>query len=290
MIRNLTFACAVILIVTFSLFSFVSQAPRADLTYVNPSGIHTLDPARMSWTQDFRVAFNIWEGLTTLDPRTTEPIEGAALFPPVVSEDGRTYTFTINEDARWSNGDRVTAGDFVRGWRRAIEPGTSADYAFFLMDHVVGTEDYVAWRYRGVATLTALSRMRDGWSVDSETLDALRGTPLFDDIRRLGAGGAGDNAAHWSARYDVEFQKHANGFSKAFENVGIKALGDRTLLVRLIDPCPYFLELTVMPALLPCHESIELLRERRGDAPFNAQGLVVYDPQWTKPDYHRHGE
>jgi oligopeptide transport system substrate-binding protein len=51
-------------------------------------------------------------------------------------------------------------------------------------------------------------------------------------------------------------------------------------------PCPYFLDLTAFPTFLPCHESIERLRERYHGLPITAEGLVVYDPQWTKPDYH----
>jgi oligopeptide transport system substrate-binding protein len=62
---------------------------------------------------------------------------------------------------------------------------------------------------------------------------------------------------------------------------------DRTLVVQLCQPCPYFLDLAAFPIFLPCHESIELLRERDRGAPITAEGLVVYDPQWTKPDYHR---
>ena len=71
MFRNALLICGVLLVGAISMYGFGSTEPRADLTYVNPSGIHTLDPARMSWTQDFRVALNIWEGLTTTHPRTT---------------------------------------------------------------------------------------------------------------------------------------------------------------------------------------------------------------------------
>ena len=121
---------------------------RAELVYVNSSGINTLDPAAMTWNQDLRVARNIWEGLTRRDPETLEVVAGAADWP-AVSADGLTYTFRIRPGSRWSNGDKVTAGDFVRGWRRAIEPGTAADYAQLLTDRVVGAKAYYAWRNRG---------------------------------------------------------------------------------------------------------------------------------------------
>ena len=75
MIRGLISVCTVGLLGLLLVYSLAAREPRADFTYVNPSGIHTLDPARMSWTQDLRVALNIWEGLTSYDPKTLEPIE-----------------------------------------------------------------------------------------------------------------------------------------------------------------------------------------------------------------------
>ena len=149
---------------------------RADLSYVNPSGIHTLDPARMSWTQDLRIALNIWEGLTTYDPTTTAPIPGAAL-APTVSDDGLTYTFTLRPDARWSNGDPVRSADFVRGWRRALEPGTAADYSFFFTDHLAGAAEYVRWRQDATAVLAPLSRLASGWGGKRRAGSSSRETP-----------------------------------------------------------------------------------------------------------------
>lgn len=249
MIRNLLLICSGLVIASVSLFALTAKVPRADFTYVNPSGIHTLDPARMSWTQDIRVALNIWEGLTTWDPETLTPIEGVAVFPPRISKDRLSYTFSIRDDAIWSNGDRVSADDFIRGWRRGMEPGTSADYTFLFTDHIAGAAEYVRWRNEAVRALTTQPE------------------PLRESA-------VATHAAELDAR---------------FGEVGVKALDDRTLEVRLRRPCPYFLDLTAFPTFLPCHESIELLRERYHGLPVTAEGLVVYDPQWTKPDYHRNG-
>lgn len=246
MIARISLACVVLFALVLATFSMGAREQRADFTYVNPSDIHTLDPARMSWIQDFRVALNIWEGLTRWDARTLEPVAGAAEFPPGISEDHRTYTFAIRPDARWSNGEPVTAADFVRGWRRAIEPGTAADYAFLLTGNIEGAHDYVHWRYQAVARL-----------------------------KQVGA--------------EAEFDAHAAALDERFARVGLRALDDRTLEVRLHAPCPYFLDLTAMPAFLPIHSSIEALRTRHRSAPLDRNGLVAYDPQWTKPDYHREG-
>ena len=85
MIRNALIICGVILLVVLSIYTSGSSEPRADLAYVNPSGIHTLDPARMSWTQDFRVALNLWEGLTVWDPETLEPVSDGEIGEMVVT-------------------------------------------------------------------------------------------------------------------------------------------------------------------------------------------------------------
>ncbi|MCH7700872.1 MAG: peptide ABC transporter substrate-binding protein [Planctomycetes bacterium] len=234
-----------------------SEAGRADFCYLNGAGINTLDPAQISWNQDIRLALNIWEGLTTYHPETTTPIEGVAEFPPDVTDDGLIYTFHLREDARWSDGSPVTAGDFVRGWRRAIEPGSAGDYAFFILDTIVGARDYYEWRQKKVARLTEL------WRNVSTTGTA--------DAQR---------------RHAESLRAHVEEMDRRFASVGLDAIDDRTLEVRLIRPCAYFLDLCAFVTLLPCHQSIARLRERYLDHPITAQGLVVYNHQWTKPDYH----
>lgn len=308
MIRPLFLSCGCLTLAVLGFYAITSEEKRADFRYVNPSGIHTLDPARMSWTQDFRVALNIWEGLTASDPKTTAPIAGAALFPPEVSEDRTIYTFTIRDDARWSNGDRVTAGDFIRGWRRSMEPGTATDYTFLFTDHVAGAADYVRWRRATVGALTALARLRDGWGVDAAQAVALAVHPVFKRITESAANsrlippadspdidGAttaaqlGQLQAPWAELHEELFLGHVAEMDERFDRVGIRPIDDGTLEVRLLRPCSYFLDLTAFPAFLPCHESIERLREGHEGAPITAEGLVVYDPQWTKPDRYRNG-
>ncbi len=308
MIRILLFVCTVLLIGVLSVVALTERDTRADFTYVNPSGIHTLDPARMSWTQDFRVALNIWEGLTTWHPQTTEPIEGAAYFPPNISDDRLTYTFTIRGDARWSNGDPVTSLDFIRGWRRGMEPGTAADYTFLFTDNIAGAAEYVTWRRDVVGVLSALRLLGDGVSIDAKQARSLGRGSVPRRIRSVTSGSTPDPPAgdadsewtrwaerlselpvNWSGVADEILAEHAADLDTRFERVGLEAPDERTLIVQLVRRCPYFLDLAGFPTFLPCHESIELLRERHRDAPITGEGLVVYDPQWTKPDYHRNG-
>lgn len=71
---------------------------------------------------------NLMEGLTRLG-QNHEP-EAAIAEKWDISEDGKTYTFQIREDAKWSNGDPVTAGDFEFAWKRLLNPDTGSSAAF----------------------------------------------------------------------------------------------------------------------------------------------------------------
>ncbi|MGB0714369.1 MAG: peptide ABC transporter substrate-binding protein [Phycisphaerae bacterium] len=300
-------------------------ADRADFTYVNNSGIHTLDPARMSWTTDFRVALNIWEGVTTWDSETLEPIGGAAYFPPQTSNDGREVTFTIRDDARWSNGDPVVPDDFIRGLRRGLEPGTAGDYAFLVTEHLEGAADYHDWRLHEVTILTALARLADGWQISSKQARALHAAeiaaiesvmgeespPLVSHVPVGGEKGQpteSDDDAWWenwgrellscantdrgvdfSALHRERLHAHASELESRFRTVGIRKSGDRSLTYVLRSPCPYFLDITGFPVFLPCHESIEQCRQAFGGSGLTREGLVVYDPVWTKPVSGRGG-
>ncbi len=106
------------------------QRERADFAYVSGAEPETLDPALLTGALEGRLADAIFEGLTTYHPRDLTPEPGMALRWET-SPDGLTYTFHLRR-ARWSNGDPVTARDFVYTWRRALAPATAAKYAYML--------------------------------------------------------------------------------------------------------------------------------------------------------------
>ena len=70
---------------------------------------------------------NLMEGLTRLD-ESSQPVEATAESIDI-SEDGLTYTFNIREDANWSNGEPVTAGDVVYAWKHMPDPETASPAA-----------------------------------------------------------------------------------------------------------------------------------------------------------------
>ncbi|HEY1889520.1 MAG TPA: peptide ABC transporter substrate-binding protein [Steroidobacteraceae bacterium] len=103
----------------------------------------SLDPQKARAVEAQRVLRDICEGLTTLD-------KSGGVAPGIaetwqVSPDGKTYTFHLRHEARWSNGQPVVGADFVAGLRRLVEPDTASDYAE-VVDVIVNASDIVAGR------------------------------------------------------------------------------------------------------------------------------------------------
>ncbi|HHX74329.1 MAG TPA: peptide ABC transporter substrate-binding protein [Firmicutes bacterium] len=88
----------------------------------------TIDPALNSAVDGATLIIHAFEGLYTLDkdgvpqPAQAEKVE--------LSDDELTYTFTLRDGLKWSDGTPLTAEDFVYSWNRAIDPETAADYAY----------------------------------------------------------------------------------------------------------------------------------------------------------------
>jgi oligopeptide transport system substrate-binding protein len=87
-----------------------------------------LDPHMATQTSYYTVLSAILEGLTSEDPTDLHAVPGVAEHWDT-SPDGLTYTFHLRGDARWSNGDPVTAQDFIGSWRRMLTPSLGAAYA-----------------------------------------------------------------------------------------------------------------------------------------------------------------
>jgi len=109
-----------------------------ELVIHNEAEPEILDPARSKGVLEGRIESALFEGLVLLHPRTLEPVPGVASHWEV-SEDHLTYTFHLRPEARWSDGNPVTAMDFVASWRRVLDPATASSYAA-VIDMVVGAE------------------------------------------------------------------------------------------------------------------------------------------------------
>ena len=98
------------------------------------SEVSDLDPQLVTGLAEQCVVSALFEGLVTEDPRDLHPVPGVAERWEA-SPDGLTYTFHLRADAKWSNGDPVTAPDFVASFRRILTPSLAADNAtlFYLV-------------------------------------------------------------------------------------------------------------------------------------------------------------
>ncbi|MGG1662766.1 peptide ABC transporter substrate-binding protein [Brevibacillus sp. NRS-1366] len=156
-------------------------------------------------------------------------VHEAAAESYTVSEDGKTYTFKIR-DAKWSNGDAVTAKDFEFAWKRALDPKTASNYA-----------------------------------------------------------------------YQLYYIKNGEAFNKGTakaEDVGVKAVDDKTLEVTLENPTPFFTELTAFYTYYPVNQKLVESNEKWaadakthvGNGPFKLEAwehknkltLAKNDNYWDK--------
>ncbi|MET0263696.1 MAG: peptide ABC transporter substrate-binding protein [Rariglobus sp.] len=120
------------------------EAARTSKTLLIGNGAEPsdLDPhIAVSYT-DYNILVSLFEGLTVIDEATSKPLPGAAARWDI-SADGLTYTFHLRPDGVWSNGDPVTAQDFVFSIERILSPKLGSEYAYML-NVLAGAADYTA--------------------------------------------------------------------------------------------------------------------------------------------------
>ncbi len=203
-----------------------SPSPRADLVFINSSDVNTLDPQRMSWMHDLRTARLLYEGLVRNDVLS----EGFDIAPAVaaswsISPDARTYTFNLRPEARWSNGEPLTAEDFRYSWRRAMLPDLVSDYVNMFM-LIRGAQEFYDWR------LAELDAFAEG-SFDSPAARQQAAYELWEETQ---------------AQFDAM--------------VGMHAPDPHTLVIELERPVPYFLDICAFAVFDPVYEPLVAQYER----------------------------
>jgi oligopeptide transport system substrate-binding protein len=107
----------------------VAAAPRI-LRRGNGAEPESLDPHLARSEAALTILRDLYEGLTELGPGGEPALAAAADYS--VSHDGKSYRFHLRSNARWSNGEPLTAEDFAAAWRRLVDPHTGAQYAQLL--------------------------------------------------------------------------------------------------------------------------------------------------------------
>jgi oligopeptide transport system substrate-binding protein len=100
-----------------------------------------IDPQKESFVDEIGHTMQVFEPLMTFDVKSGKPIPAAAKDQPKVSSDGKTYTYTLRDGLKYSDGQAITSKNFKYGWQRLCDPATAGDYAFTGYI-VVGCEDW----------------------------------------------------------------------------------------------------------------------------------------------------
>ena len=147
----------------------------------------SLDPGLASDVTSANILLNIMDPLVKLDD-DLKPVPAAAESFET-SEDGKTVTFVLRDDLKWTNGDPVTAQDFEYSWKRTVSPELGADYAYQFYG-IVGAQEY------------------NSCDPKKDNCDALA------------------------------------------DKMGVKAVDDKTLEVKLTSPQPWFIQQSAHPSFL----------------------------------------
>ncbi|HEY0947854.1 MAG TPA: peptide ABC transporter substrate-binding protein, partial [Opitutaceae bacterium] len=121
--------------------------PKKILHFGNGSEPQDLDPQILTGVPEHHLMNALFEGLVSPDPEDKGVPQPGVAERWEISPDGLVYTFHLRADAHWTDGQPVTAQDFVASYRRMLTPSLGADYAYMLF-HLDGAEDF----YRGLIT------------------------------------------------------------------------------------------------------------------------------------------
>ncbi|GGJ93996.1 peptide ABC transporter substrate-binding protein [Lentibacillus kapialis] len=158
-----------------------SAAEETDqvLNLTRKSQITTMDSSMATDEVSFQMLGATMEGLYRLD-ENAKPTEAIATNHEV-SDDGMQWTFDLREDAEWSNGDPVTAEDFVYAWRRAVDPATGSEYGPYMMEGVIKNAGAISNGDKNVETLGVTAK-------DAHTLvvELVKPVPYFESLMTFG--------------------------------------------------------------------------------------------------------
>lgn len=248
-----------------------SVEEEADFRLVNTEP-KNLDPHLATGEPEGRVLRSIFEGLMRLDAKTLQPIGGVAKSFEL-SEDETRYTFHLRDNARWTDGRPVTAHDFVYSWKRILDPKVAGQYAYILH----GIVDARAFNTFGGHVKALRGEIREGltkliakspegvsareWqrlladthahSALEQTKDTVLSKRLAQREGRLSRAELQDSLSRFLAQAKDLEQKHQAALQHFGKDRGIYAPDDRTFVVELEAPLPYFLEVTTFYSTLP---------------------------------------
>ncbi|MBR0572745.1 MULTISPECIES: ABC transporter substrate-binding protein [Pasteurellaceae] len=133
-IRSLLATAVLVGLSNYSIAANVPQgtelAKKQEITINNGAEPASFDPHKIEGVPESQVVYQLFEGLVTKN--SDGKIEPGVAKSWESSDDFKTWTFYLRDDAKWSNGDPVTAQDFVYSWQRVVSPSTASPYASYV--------------------------------------------------------------------------------------------------------------------------------------------------------------
>ncbi len=121
----------------------VTLAAKQELVRNNGSEVQSLDPHKVEGVPESNVIRDLLEGLVNTDSKDGSVIPGVAT--SWENKDFKVWTFHLRPEAKWSNGDPVTAEDFVYSWQRLADPKTASPYESYLQyGHIENIDDIIS--------------------------------------------------------------------------------------------------------------------------------------------------
>ncbi len=261
-------------------FFGATNPPRENvLRYVSGSEPESLDPQIPATQNDERICMALYEGLAEYDPRTGEPVPALAESWEV-NKDASEYVFHLRHDGRFSNGDPITARDFVYTIRRGLTPEFGARNAS--MSYPIKYAE--AFNAGGVFLFDPDSKT---YLLEKDFAEAPGQTTALAGSARVVISG---NEKRRKKELDANPMLKAVMAGKQFvpvkaEDVGVEAVDDYTLRISLQKPAPFFIGMMPHPFFRVLHQkTIEKFGSRWTEAanivtsgPFKLEAWKHYD-------------
>ncbi|MDU6412181.1 MAG: oligopeptide ABC transporter substrate-binding protein OppA [Yersiniaceae bacterium] len=121
----------------------VQLADKQELVRNNGSEVQSLDPHKVEGVPESNVIRDLLEGVVNTSVKDGSVTPGVA--ESWDNKDFKVWTFHLRKDAKWSNGDPVTADDFVFSWQRLADPKTASPYESYLQyGHIANIDDIIS--------------------------------------------------------------------------------------------------------------------------------------------------
>lgn len=233
-------------------FAQATPPKKQEFRWSNGKLPKSFDPAAAAAAPETDVVRAIFEGLTETDPATLEELPGVAESWSA-TEDFKVWTFDLRKDAKWTNGQPVTAEDFVRSWKRLIAQGKKAAHRHLLKNIEGVPADPEGTQISSTDADDLLLNAAPTPGLPLPPSQQLASPPANTNIN-LGRPAGDSNSNSQRQKQDTAKTETAD--------LGIVAEGDHVLKVTLIQPDKDFPKLVANPIFRPVYGEGEGLLEK----------------------------